>query len=83
MDSSGLVIAPRSPEWIENHALQDVVDEEFIQLLVDTNLINQSEYESLTRKYKDFDFRKEQDMQANWIAISKKAQEEQGEQGER
>ena len=34
MDPNGLVIAPRSPEWIENRALQDVVDEEFIELLV-------------------------------------------------
>ena len=53
-------------------------DFEFIQLLVDTNLITEEQYKSLTRKYKDFDFRKEQDMQANWIAISRKAQEQGG-----
>ena len=53
-------------------------DFEFIQLLVDTNLITEEQYKSLTRKYKDFDFRKEQYMQANWIEISKKAQEQGG-----
>ncbi len=53
-------------------------DFEFIQLLVNTNLITDEQHKSLTRKYKDFDFRKEQDMQANWIAISKKAREQGG-----
>ncbi len=50
-------------------------DFEFLQLLVETQLINQEQYQSLTRKYKDFDFRKEQCIQANWIAISKLKEE--------
>ncbi len=50
-------------------------DFEFIQLLVDTKLIDQSQYKSLTRKYKDFDFKKEQYIQPNWKEI-KKVQEE-------
>ena len=46
-------------------------DFEFINLLLNTNLINENEYKSLTRKYKDFDFKSEQYIQSNWSAIVK------------
>lgn len=46
-------------------------DNEFMQLLREENIINDEQYASLTRKYKDIDIKKEAKMQSNWISIEK------------
>lgn len=46
-------------------------DSEFMQLLMEENIIDEKKKKSLTRKYKDIDIRKESQMQSNWISIEK------------
>ena len=46
-------------------------DSEFMELLKEEKLINDSQYKSLTRKYKDIDIKKESQIQSNWIPIEK------------
>ncbi len=46
-------------------------DSEFMELLKEEKLINDSQYKSLTRKYKDIDIKRESQIQSNWIPIEK------------
>lgn len=50
-------------------------DIEFMQLLRETQTINESQYQSLTRKYKDIDLKKEAYIQENWKRIVKEQEE--------
>lgn len=55
--------------------LSTLDDIEFMQLLRETGTVNQTQYESLTRKYKDIDLKKEVYVQENWKAITKEQEE--------
>lgn len=46
-------------------------DIEFMQLLRETGVVNDVQYASLTRKYKDIDLKKEVYVQENWKSIAK------------
>lgn len=46
-------------------------DSEFMELLQEERMIDDKQYKSLTRKYKDIDIRKESQMQSNWVSIEK------------
>ena len=50
-------------------------DIEFMQLLLDTKTINEQQYKSLTRKYKDINLHDEVYIQENWKKISKEQAE--------
>ena len=45
-------------------------DVEFMQLLQDTQIIDEQQEKSLTRKYKDIDLKKEVHVQENWKKIT-------------
>ncbi len=51
-------------------------DFEFMDLLKETKTINEEQYRSLTRKYKDIDLPKEAYIQSNWKEIQKEQEEE-------
>ncbi len=55
--------------------LSTLNDIEFMQLLRETGIVNQTQYESLTRKYKDIDLKKEVYVQENWKSIAKEQAE--------
>lgn len=50
-------------------------DIEFMQLLRETGVVNDVQYASLTRKYKDIDLKKEVYVQENWKSIAKEQAE--------
>ncbi len=55
--------------------LSTLNDIEFMQLLLDTKTIDENQYKSLTRKYKDIDLHDEIYIQENWKQISKEQAE--------
>lgn len=55
--------------------LSTLNDIEFMQLLRETGVVNDVQYASLTRKYKDIDLKKEVYVQENWKSIAKEQAE--------
>ena len=56
---------------ITSQYIASLSDSEFMQLLREEKMLNDSQYESLTRKYQDIDIRKESQIQSNWVSIQK------------
>lgn len=55
--------------------LSTLNDFEFMELLRSTRMIDETQYKSLTRKYKDIDLKKEVYIQPNWKEIQQEQQE--------
>ena len=55
--------------------LSTLNDIEFMELLRQTGTIDETQYASLTRKYKDIDLKKEAYVQENWKSIAKEQAE--------